>query len=347
MTDKQPILIVGLPRSGTTWVGEVLSSAQRATYIFEPDNEGLSPIAWLCKQDMHRFPYLTAGDDAPEYLRMWRTVLCGDVWSWYANVALGLWVRRVLKRKPALESHMGEKSGLQYIDEKMHWVGKASLVQPYDASRHRLLAGMARRLLVNGDGMQPRRRVIVKSVHASLSVEWIAARFAVRPVIVLRNPYSLYASYQRMRLPDGYRNLLFQPSLQRDWGQFVQQPSPMLMREQEDPVAFQIMCMYKIMETQFARHPEWTVISHDRFCVNPHADYGRLFEDLNLAWSETTDKKIDTLNTPGKDFDPRRVSKDQPHKWRSELSERDRAAIQRWTDAFELNDFLRERVDLN
>src|SRR5262245_13023972 len=81
MTDSQPILIVGLPRSGTTWVGEVFSSAHNTRYIFEPDNEGLSPLAWLYKKDIHRFPYLTSKDRSVGYHQLWRTVVSGQTWT--------------------------------------------------------------------------------------------------------------------------------------------------------------------------------------------------------------------------------------------------------------------------
>jgi hypothetical protein len=37
--NNNPILIAGLPRSGTTWVGEVISQAKDVRYVFEPDNE--------------------------------------------------------------------------------------------------------------------------------------------------------------------------------------------------------------------------------------------------------------------------------------------------------------------
>ena len=347
MTDKRPILIVGLPRSGTTWVGEVLASAHGARYVFEPDNEGLSPIAWLSKRGMHRFPYLAATDLATDYHRLWNTIIAGNGGAWYANVALGLYIRRLLGCKSGLESYMGEKCGLRYVDRKMHWVGQTARKTPYDVEHHPFIALLARHLLISERRGQPDRHIIVKSVHAPLSIEWITANFPVRALIVLRNPYSLYASYRRMRLPDGYRNLLFQSNLQRDWHLFGPEPSRLIMQTQEDLVASQIMCMYKIMECQFARHPDWILVSHDRFCVTPHQGYSRIFEELDLAWSKTTDRKIATLNKPGKDFDPRRVAKEQPNKWKSELSEADQTTIRHWIDIFGLNDFFREYVTLD
>lgn len=345
-TASKPTLIVGLPRSGTTWVGEVLSSAHRARYIFEPDNEGLSPIAWLCKQEMHRYPYLTAKDSATDYHRMWQTIINGEPWAWYANAGSGWFVRRVMSgRKTELEACMGRKTGFNYVVPGMHWVG-STRTKPYLVETHPFMAFLVRKLLVTGRMLRSSRRMIIKSVHAPLSIEWLSANFPVDVIVVLRNPYSLYASYRRMRLPDRFRNLLFQPTLQRDRFEYIPETARTLMPREEDSVAFQIMLMYKIIESQLARHPEWTPISHDRLCVTPHEGYGRLFSQLGLIWSTSTDERIDSLNKPGKGFDPSRISKQQPFKWKSELTSGELASIDDWIERFDLATFFRDRVNL-
>ena len=92
--NKRPILIVGLPRSGTTWIGQVLSSADRVEYVYEPDNERRSVLAWICKSEMHRFPYFTAGDVTMPYDVLWRAILTGRASVRMANRVL----RPILKR---------------------------------------------------------------------------------------------------------------------------------------------------------------------------------------------------------------------------------------------------------
>ena len=274
-----PILIIGLPRSGTTWVGQILSSAQGTTYIFEPDNEKLSPLAWLCKEGLHRFPYLTPNDYAPAYRQMWQTAFAGRNWSWLVNNAAGLVFR---KRAFLLEAYVGEKTGFSYTDDSLHTVSVASHLKPYHIEKHPLLVFLLRQLLLGRYTPLPGYRTIIKSVHAPLSIAWIVAQFPVKIVLTLRNPFSLYASYKRMKMPDGFRNLLFQQNLQRDRLQYLPDWKDTLIPSQEDAIACQIMLMYKIIEAQASVHPEWIIVSHDRLCITPHEGFRSIFADL--AW---------------------------------------------------------------
>jgi hypothetical protein len=340
MTQTLPILIVGLPRSGTTWVGEVFSSARNTNYIFEPDNEGLSPLAWLCKRDMHRFPYLAAKDESTDYHHLWRTTMYGTGWTWLANNALSMFLR---KRFAEVEAHIGDKSGYVYVDRSMHRVGEKRL-RAYRLEEHPVLAFLVRQLITRRALHHRNRRTIVKSVHATLSADWISSHFPVQMVFVLRNAYSLYASYKRMKIPDGFRNLLSQEILQRDSSQYHLKRA--FMVEKDEPIVFQIMLMYKIIESQISAHPEWTLISHDRLCMVPHVGYRQAFESLGLEWSNETDIRIDALNKSGKGFDPKRVSDQQPFKWKSEINSGEQTMIEKWIDVFGLNSFFQTYIDL-
>ena len=341
--DKQPILIVGLPRSGTTWIGKVFASTRSSSYIFEPDNEGLSPLAWLCKNDLHRFPYLMANDEAGGYQQLWQTVLAGRTWRYVSNEALGI-IFRI--RAPELEAFVGEKTGLRYVDRSIRRVGRGNRVKPYLVENHPLIALLTRELLDLDKTRVQSHRIVVKSVHGVLSLDWISHHFPFKVVLVLRNPYSLYASYKRLKMPDGFRNLLFQESLQRDFGEFLPSLRQGCTPERADTLAFQIALMYKVVERQIAAHPEWMLLSHDRLCITPHEGYRRTFEDLDLHWSDRTDEQIDALNKKGEGFKPRRIAKVQPTKWKGELSAEERQAIDRWTSIFELGSFFREYVNV-
>ena len=341
MKGHPPILIVGLPRSGTTWIGAVLSSAPGTAYLFEPDNEGLSPVAWLCKRSLHRFPYLAVDDLADDYQHLWATTLTGPRWMWLANSALG----QLLRRKAfEVEAGIGEKCGLVYVDERMHRVGRPGQVQPYRVDSHPITARLSRLLTAaNWEARQGARRII-KSVHASLSLEWIAGRFPVEIVVVLRNPFSLVASYKRMRLPDSYRNLPVQDNLLRDWSQYLPTGSRVARPEPVDQMAFQIMLMYRIIERQCGAHPEWTLLSHDRLCIAPEPGYGSVFRMLGLHWTGDTDRKISELGGAGERFSPRRIAAQEPSKWKGELTPEEQHSIEHWIDAFDLSDFFEENV---
>jgi hypothetical protein len=342
MTQIQALLIAGLPRSGTTWVGEVFSSARNTYYIFEPDNEGLSPLAWLCKKDIHRFPYLTSRDESASYHQLWQTVIAGKNWTWPANNALGLIFR---KKAAELEAYVGIKSGLIYVDKKMRRVG-GNRVKAYRVEERPIMAFLTKQLLVNADPPRQDRRIVIKSVHASLSMDWISNHFPVQTVLVLRNPYSLYTSYKRMKMPDSFRNLLFQENLRRDILELLPDLERVFIPEQESYIAFQIMLMYKIIEKQITIHPEWTLISHDRLCLAPQDGYHHVFSKLNLIWSGETEQKINALNKQGKGFEPKRVSILEPAKWKSEMSVDEQKMIDRWINIFGLCEFFQEHVNL-
>lgn len=338
-----PILIVGLPRSGTTWIGEVLASAHGTEYVYEPDNERRSALAWLYKSELHRFPYLTTNDHATHYETMWRVILTGNSSVRLANRALRFFLKKNAHR---LEALIGEKSGFSYIDQSLRNVGPIDVAQPYTTASNPFLAASVRFLATRKIYPTRQRRIVAKSVHAALSMEWISAHFPIEIVLVLRNPYSLYASYKRMRMPDGYRNLLFQETLQRDTQKFIPNFRRLQLPEAGDAIAFQIMLMYKIIESQLTAHPEWTLVSHDRLCITPHQGYQNLFNRLHLVWSDRTRDKIDALNQDGKDFNPRRVSSQEPIKWKREMTSTDQDVIQRWIDRFDLHNFLERFISI-
>lgn len=70
--DRKPVLIVGLPRSGTTWIGSTLSTARGIKYFYEPFNFSQLP-------DVERYAhlYLRSCDLAREFETYLNHVLAG------------------------------------------------------------------------------------------------------------------------------------------------------------------------------------------------------------------------------------------------------------------------------
>lgn len=70
MTDR-PLLVTGLPRTGTSWTGKMLEASGEVVYINEPMNPGHPPghsPGVLNASVEHQFQYIHAGNDQP-----WRT----------------------------------------------------------------------------------------------------------------------------------------------------------------------------------------------------------------------------------------------------------------------------------
>jgi hypothetical protein len=71
------VLVAGLPRSGTTWVGEVLGRTAGARYLHEPDNHLVRPDAWWAKRGLGPHPELRSGDAGGDYERLWALAFAG------------------------------------------------------------------------------------------------------------------------------------------------------------------------------------------------------------------------------------------------------------------------------
>ena len=71
------ILVAGLPRSGTTWVGEVLGRTAGARYLHEPDNHLVRPDAWWAKRDLGPYPELRPAEAGGDYERLWERAFAG------------------------------------------------------------------------------------------------------------------------------------------------------------------------------------------------------------------------------------------------------------------------------
>src|ERR1035441_660413 len=91
-SDRRPVVIVGLPRSGTTWTMRALGTSPGALRVGEADNEDKYPAAIHAKRRLGRYPVLGPGEKNRAYHRLWDWILHGaheDARSLRARQILG------------------------------------------------------------------------------------------------------------------------------------------------------------------------------------------------------------------------------------------------------------------
>jgi hypothetical protein len=147
--DEVPILVVGAPRSGKTWVSRAVALANGAQLVNEPDNENLDPFALKAKLGLGRFPVLTADDQAPPAsVELWHRALRGT------RAPNGL--RTTIARRLI---HRARRNGEL---ARVHcW-----------RMRSRLALTTAAALAHPPSALPQNRHVVVKSVHSPLAIEW-------------------------------------------------------------------------------------------------------------------------------------------------------------------------------
>ncbi|MBV8463423.1 MAG: hypothetical protein JO368_09020, partial [Acidimicrobiales bacterium] len=157
-------MIAGLPRSGTTWTQEVMVRATGVVKVGEPDNEDKHPASIYAKRKLGRYPVLAPGEDDRDYRHLWEWILGGAREDQRDRLALAIL-----------------KSG---SDQRIH------------DGRHDPRAWLAGRV---ARGHQPAEtppgRVVTKSIHLQLALEWVAANFDVDMLVLFRHPANVLASW--------------------------------------------------------------------------------------------------------------------------------------------------------
>ncbi len=181
------------------------------------------------------------------------------------------------------------------------------------------------------------QRVLVKSVHSLLNVEWIYVKFQPQVVILLRNPlnliYSIYRKWPEARLGD----LLSQETLMRTHLSDFEDT----LTNAKTPfgiLATRVGAYYRIVSRLSAQYPEWLVITHESLCTSSREAFQNLFGHLHLAWTPAVQSYLESTNRE-KSSDAvqhvHRISEMEVEKWRTLLSDEQIREIRDYYTAFE------------
>jgi len=311
-TAGRPLVVVGLPRSGTTWTTRVLGAGPDFHNLGEPDNEDFYPSAIHAKRRLGRYPVLDPGDSAPPYRALWDWILHGAPES---------------ARTTRARLILGPGSRDRIFDGRLDAVGRLAglLARNPDPHSSDILFG---------------RRVIAKSIHAQLALDWLASEFDIDVLVLVRHPASVLASWLEVNLKDARNETLetradVRARFLTPWG--VPDPGP-------DPIermSWKIGLLSSALEDSIARHPDWVVRSHEAMCADPDVEFRRLFAELRIDWNPHAEEYLRDHDTPGVGFDVRRVAAEMPDSWQRRLDDDQLATLRkvfqwfpvtRWSD---------------
>jgi sulfotransferase family protein len=324
---RKPLLVVGVPRSGTTWVARVLAQNVGTGYIEEPDNQFRFPYALRVKRRLGRgeYPALEIEESAPGYELLWARALS----TGQGPLTLSERVRRRLAGR-LLDSARAEEVSATIAGRSPQSV--------------RLRA--AERLAVPerppGDAID----LVAKSVYAQLSLEWIAARFELTAVIVLRHPLNVLSSWRRMQWLDRTRNDMLDELDPKARRELAAKLGVAQLSSHASPLARAAWLFGVLTSSLLAtaeRRPEWHVVAHEQLCEQPHEAFRELFASLGLTWTQAAGDLLDELNRPGDGYEVARVAEELPDAWRSRLSSAEAEEALDVLEAFGVDDWLRPR----
>jgi len=312
---RRPIVIAGLPRSGTTWTLQVLAQSPGVRRLLEPDNEDKKPSAIHAKHRLGRYPVLRPGDKAAAYRQLWEWVFSGAYDQprfRHARRVLGPGDReRIFEGKPDLAT----------------WVAGTLARNPRPG--------------VVPPGEPEGQRVVAKSIHLQLALDWLTSEFDVDVLVLLRHPANILASWMEVKLKDSRNSTLeTRPEIRaryvEPWGVPLPGPDPI------EQMSWRIGLLTAALEDAMSRNPGWLAREHEALCNDPTGEFRNVYSELGLEWTVDTDNYLRDHDTPGTGFAVNRVAAGLSESWHSRL-DGDQVAtlrrvlawfpISRWTDA--------------
>jgi hypothetical protein len=315
------LLIIGVPRSGTTWVLRVLGETKGATTVFEPDNHVRVPFAFRAKHGLPGgfYPVLDAPFEARDYERLWTAAFGGATDS--TSPLTKLQARASRRLFDSLGRNVVRQS---FGDESIR------------SQRLRLATSLA-------VPETPRRgadHCLVKSVYAPLSCEWVAERTAARVLLVLRHPLNILSS--RLQLgwigDDASKDELSMSDpqvLELVAEREGAPPMPALSSSTLARTTWLLGLLILVSERAATRNG-WNIVHHEDLVRQPNELFPTLAAEVGLVWGEAAEQALDAGNRPGAGHELARTRGDLESIWRRRLSPAEVEQIRTTIDGFHL-----------
>jgi hypothetical protein len=182
-------------------------------------------------------------------------------------------------------------------------------------------------------------RPLVKDPIALLSSEWLAERFGMDVVVLIRHPAAFAASLKRLGWKHSFGTFL------------VDGRAPEVLRAYEDEIREQAerpgdileqaallwRVLYNAVDGFRERHPAWVFLRHEDVSADPVATFERLYASLGLELTERARRSIERASDPDNPAELR-----SPH----DVALASAASLGRWRGDLEPTEveLLRERT---
>lgn len=296
MTSADRVLIVGVPRTGTTYLSRMLLTTKGAGLVSEPGNAG-TIAGCVAGRGLGMYPALLPGDEAPGLERA---------------LARAFGPRRFSDR---VRRRVAEEIGSMDLSERR--------ILCFDPRPHRLPLRLRAALLLSAPAVGAGGDVhIVKTVHP-LTTEWVMEKFPSTLVLTRRHPLDVLASWIELE---------FDPA-EQGWAMFATRPIEDLAERLGAPpvpdrsldgrsptvLAWAIGLLGTAVEQARVAHPDAIVVDHETVCADPESALREVAARAGLVWTDATTEAVRAANRPGTGWATERVAASVPGSWRRRL----------------------------
>lgn len=255
------ILLAGTPRCGSTWLANVLGRASGTRTVYEPDGPISDVLGAMVATRLGPFPVLRPGEANGWYRLVWDLAFSGG-WPWDRLEGARAAGRRLVEVPPFVRD---------------------SVIATLAVGTSRL-----------------RRRpehVIVKSVNSAFSLEWIAARYTPRVVVLHRDPLNVVSSWLVLDMANIWP-VGEDPMVRRTYLEPLGLFPPVAGSSPVAVVAWKVGLLTLALKRTAERNPHWVSVSFDELSADPVLGCKSLFAQLDLGWTDGAADFLEQADDP-------------------------------------------------
>lgn len=301
------ILLLGVARSGTSWLGATLGRAPGVRYYNEPDWFGMDQQRKAGTDDYRPYPMVGPGEPRNPLAPVWDMVFAGTF--------------------PFMRGGMSSR---------LRPLARTALRLPRSV-RDPLTRRVARLPSRTPRGLEA---VVAKSVGAMFSLDWLLERYSdLQLVSVQRNPLNVVSSWREQQVQTF--DVSERPLIRERYLVPSGIAPPARDASELTRIAWLVGLLTHVVGEAFDRHADWPLFTHEELCVDPAASMHAVFDRLGFTWSPDVAQFLADNNRPGEGKRPIRVTSEQPGRWRGRLTDDEVAEINEVLQQFPRQGWLR------
>ncbi|HVB73496.1 MAG TPA: sulfotransferase [Ktedonobacteraceae bacterium] len=172
---------------------------------------------------------------------------------------------------------------------------------------------------------------LMKDPIAIFSCDWLAQRFDMNVIVMIRHPAAFASSLRRLHWEHNFNNFVQQPLLLEEHLQPFIDDIEKYARHPQD-ILDQAILLWRMMHHMILKyqqaHKDWIFLRHEDISADPMHHYTYLFKRLNLDFTEKVKKTIEDYSNPSNPSEAqkghvltKRDSKANIKSWRKKLTE--------------------------
>lgn len=298
------ILVTGCRRSGTTFLGRVLSLDKHISYLSEPFNPDYG-IKGL--NEINISPYYKKENTKEEKI---------DLLEKYFNL------------KDVDFKFMFNGEDFKRLNFILNLFQNKTNEDFYKRLGRIIFKNRAKLTYFKAKVNPFRKNILVKDPHAALSSKYLTDKFNLKTVFIIRHPAAFYYSMKKQKWGYPIQNFLNQEDLINDY--LIQYKNELTNLVGDNNLQNRIIVEWKIINKLLLEYskenPDFIMIKHKDICLNPVSTAKKIYDELGINFNQSVENKIKRMTSSKNVKDSKKIvklnrdSSQLPFLWKKNLS---------------------------